>query len=202
MSAPVPETEAPVRGILDVIVFSALFALCVVLAAAVRVGALFQPAGAAVRMPRADAPATLALDGAPDIYRVVDAMVLVPGLDPGTLAWLTASVALTAIAALVVLGALMRIALAFRHGRLFTRTTARALATIGAVIFAASCLVILADGMGQAGVAAALGLPYEGIFLPDLVAYAPAGIAAIVFVMLASAFERGQRMQHDTEGLV
>lgn len=196
--------DGQIRGILDLVVFSGLTAFAVVLAAVVRIAEVFRPEGVAVRLPLADAPATLTIDGASAAaaYTATDATVLVPDAGAGTLAWFTASIGVAAVAALVVLGALIRLALAFQSGRLFTRTTVRALTLIGGVLFAGSCIVMLTDALGRSGAYATLGIPYEPIGMLELVPYLPAWIAAIAVAMLAGAFERGQRMQRDTEGLV
>lgn len=196
--------DGQIRGILDVIVFSGITALAVVLAAVVRIAEVFRPEGVAVRLPLTGAPAMLTVDGAAAAaaYTATDATVLVPDAGAATLAWFTASIAVAAVTALVVLGALIRLALAFRSGRLFTRTTVRALTLIGGVLFAGTLVVMLTDAFGRSGASAALGIPYEGIGMLEFVPYLPVWIAAIAVAMLAGAFERGQRMQRDTEGLV
>jgi hypothetical protein len=197
-------TDAPVRGILDVIVFSSLAALGVLIASAVSIAAIFSPEGVAVRFPTTGDGAVLTIAGAtaPGTYTAADATVLVPGVGGGALAAFAASVIVGALTVLIVLGALIRLAVAFRSGALFTRTTSRTLTLIGGVMFAGSCLVLLTDALGRSGAYAALDLPYEPIHMLDLVPYLPVWVAAISIAMLAGVFERGQRMQRETDLLV
>lgn len=195
--------DAPVRGILDVIVFSSLAAAAVVLTAAVRVAQVFRPEGVAVRMPLPGDVVELNVGGAdPTDLAAVDATVLVAGVGAWGLAAFTASIVLAAASALVVLAALIRIALVFRSGRFFTRATTRALTLIGGTIFAGSCAVLFIDALGRNAAYEAIGVPYETIHLLDLVPFLPLWAAAIAIAMLAGAFERGQRMQRDTDLLV
>ena len=197
-------TNAPLPGILDVIVFSSAAALCVVIVATMRIFDVFRPEGVAVRMPLTNAPARFELEGTDAVREHVatSATLLVPGVETGALVAFAASIAIAAAGALVVLGALIRIALAFRAGQIFTSTTTRALTLIGGTVFAAACGVLLTDALGRSGACAALGIPYEPIHMLDLVPYAPVWAVAIAVGLIAAAFERGQRMQRDTEGLV
>jgi len=197
----VPQT--PVRGILDVIVFSSLSALAVLIVTAVRVAEVFRPEGAPVRMPLSGHPVRLDVGGAePAEYVATQATMLVPGIDPGGLAAFTAALVLAAASALIVLAALIRIALAFRAGRLFTRTTTRALTLVAATLFIGSCAVLLSDALGRSAAYAALGIPFETIHPLDLLPFLPLWAASIAIAMLAGAFEHGQRMQRDTDLLV
>lgn len=206
MSAPAtpPVAETPVRGILDVIVFSSITALAVILAAVKGVVDVFRAEGPAVPFPMQPQPvtATLGSAGAADTYIATGATVLAPGLDTATLLWFAASIVTAAVAVLIVLAALVRLALAFRAGRLFTPVTARSLTIIGGTMFLGACLVLITDALGRSGTYAMLGIPWEPLHMIQFVPYLPIWVASIAISMLAGVFERGRRMQRDSEGLV
>ncbi|GAA1855773.1 DUF2975 domain-containing protein [Microbacterium koreense] len=196
--------DSGVRGVLDVIVFASLAALCCVIVATVNIVDLASPSGVAVSMPVVADTASLELDGsgAPDVYVITEATVLVAEIATPAMAAFVASILFTAATALTVLFALVRLAFAIRSAQFFSRVTVRTLNFIGAVLFIGPGLAALADAFARSGAYRALGVPYDGMHLLDFIPTLIVWVVALAVAMLAQVFDRGRRMQHDTRGLV
>lgn len=200
-------TEAATKGApgaLDLLLYSVAVAVGAVVWAVMRIAAVFDPAGVPFALPVTDTPVDVQLEGeaSPASRVLTQAAVLVPDLDVTGRVFLVVSAVLTVIGTLVVVGALIRVALAFRAGDFFARRVTRGLTLIGATVFATALLVMLSDAMARRSAMETLGLVYEPLGMLDLVAFAPAWIAAIVFGVLAGAFAHGERLQRDVRGLV
>ncbi|MGU3646475.1 hypothetical protein ACLBXX_16040 [Microbacterium sp. C23T] len=191
-------------GALDLLLYSVAIAVGIVIWAISRIVAVFDPAGTPFALPVTDDAVDVQLEGesSPDSRVLTEATVLVPDLDVTGQLFLVVSVVITLVGTLVVVGALIRVALAFRAGEFFARRVTRGLTLIGATVFATALLVMLSDAMARRSAMEALGLAHEPLHMLDLVAFAPAWIAAIVFGVLAGAFAHGERLQRDVRGLV
>jgi hypothetical protein len=191
-------------GALDLLLYSVAIAVGIVIWAITRIVAVFDPAGAPFTLPVIGDPVDVQLEGesSPDSRVLTEATVLVPDLDVTGQLFLVVSVVITLVGTLVVIAALIRVALAFRVGDFFARKVTRGLTLIGSTVFATALLVMLSDAMARRSAMEALGLAYEPLHMLDLVAFAPAWIAAIVFGVLAGAFAHGERLQRDVRGLV
>ncbi|WP_203581884.1 DUF2975 domain-containing protein [Microbacterium hibisci] len=199
-------TDAAPRltGTLDLVFYAVAAAAGVALWTIVRIVGVFDAAGVPFTLPVTEAPVEVTLEGqsAPAPQTLTEAAVRVPGLDPAGQAFLVTSAVLVLLGTLVTVAAIVRLALEFRAGRVFSRRVTRALTVVGTTILATAVLVMLSDAMARRSAMEALGLDYEPLAMLDLVAYAPAWIAALVAGVLAGAFAHGERLQRDTEGLV
>ena len=202
MATSSPSKPAP--GALDLLLYSAAIAVGIVIWAVTRIVAVFDPAGVPFTLGVTDGPVDVQLEGesAPAARVLTEAAVLVPDLDAAGRLFLVVSVVLTLAGTLVVIAALIRVALAFRVGEFFNRKVTRGLTLIGSTIFSTALLVMLSDAMARRSAMEALGLAYEPLHMLDLVAFAPAWIAAIVFGVLGGAFAHRERLQREVRGLV
>ena len=126
-------------------------------------------------------------------------------LDAGTRWLLLAEVALPALATVIVCAALWWLGLSLIRQRAFRRSMVPALATAAFALIVAGMIAPLVGGIARAQVVEQLtasGADTSGFWML-LVTLNPAPIGwGIALALVATAFEVGQRLQRETEGLV
>jgi hypothetical protein len=126
-------------------------------------------------------------------------------LDAGTRWLLLAEVALPALATVVVCAALWWLGLSLIRQRAFRKSMVPVLATASLALIVAGMIAPLLGGIARAQVVehlAAFGADTRNFWML-LVEVNPAPIGwGIALALVATAFEVGQRMQRETEGLV
>lgn len=192
-------TSTRTSGALDLIVYGVAAAVAALAVAVFRIAEILGPEGPAVTVGADAASTALGLS----VSDTVDAVVVrTPDLGVGGRAWMIAAVLLTAVAAIIVATALMRVALAVRRGRVFTGGATRALTVIAITLTIAVFAWPIVDGMGRQHAVQSLGIRFETLSMLDLLPLLPLLLAAVAAAVLAGAFAQGERLQRDTEGLV
>lgn len=185
------------------------FGICVAVIAGVVIGLraldIFRPSGIAWPINIDERPIEASVDsGKASIDGIVSSVtVIAPNVDGGSVAAIIASLALVALAVLLVIACVMRIAWSFLRGRFFSDGTARSFEVAGSTIVFAPCFFLTLDTMGRNGVLQALELAGAEPLHPSagwaLLPYMAVGLSVI---LVGTAFQRGIRLQRETEGLV
>lgn len=132
-------------------------------------------------------------------------LVSFEALDAGTRWLLLAEVALPALATVIVCAALWWLGLSLIRQRAFRKSMVPVLATASLALIVAGMIAPLLGGIARAQVVEQLtasGADSRGFWML-LVQLDPAPIGwGIALALVATAFEVGQRMQRETEGLV
>ena len=141
---------------------------------------------------------TVAVAGAATEMTVVSAGV--NAISTGSAA---ASIVVTALAKLVIIGAVMHLAWSFLRGRFFSPAVTGDLYAISIAIIVWGFGGILLDRMAHNGMLTALGVeetePLHPLHFWGITGYV---FASMAIALLALAFRRGFQLQKDTEGLV
>jgi hypothetical protein len=188
-----------------VLLIGAAAAVVVVLSTVLRFVGTFRDAGVATTIDVDDAPVLAGVgSGATEVPGIVEeVLVIVPDLDIGSRIALAASIGLWALAALVVIGAILLLALNFLRGRVFAASSARAFDVIGWTVVLAAIGILGAENMAANGVLSALGAESGGPLHPrEFWAFAPAWAIGTAVGLLGIAFRRGIRLERDVRGLV
>ncbi|GAA1733702.1 hypothetical protein [Microbacterium paludicola] len=114
-----------------------------------------------------------------------------------------ASILITALARLIIVGAATHLAWSFLRGRFFSPAVTRDLYVIGIAVIAWGLGGILFDRMAHNGMLTALGVeetePLDPLEFWGITGYV---FASVAIGLLALAFRRGFQLQRDTEGLL
>ena len=195
-----------------VIFYAAAALVAVGIGTALRVAATFREVGIAWSMPIDEQPLSATVDsGQQSIDGVAqEVMVFATGVDGAAVAAIVASIALWALAATAVIGAVTLVAWNFLRGRFFVPGNARAFDVIGWTLALAPVAIVLLEAVARNGISAALGLgDGEPAHPIEFWAVAPIFATGVAVGLIAVAFRRGIRLQQEksvlekeTEGLV
>jgi len=159
----------------------------------------------AVNLPVHDSPMSSMADAAGvSSAEYTESVVSVENLDAGARWLLFAEAALPALATVIVCGALWWLGLSLIKQKSFRRSMASVLGTAAVALVAAGMIGPLLGGLARAEVVEQLSMGadtsqfWEFLVSADL---APIGWG-IALALVATAFEVGQRLQRETEGLV
>ena len=132
-----------------------------------------------------------------------EATILASDVSAGAVAAIVGGIALWALTALVVIGAVMLVASNFLRGRVFVRGNALAFTIMGWVLSIAPLVIVGLDNVARNGVLAAAGFGEgETVHPVEFWAAIPVVAGGIAVGLIAVAFRRGIRLQKETEGLV
>lgn len=188
-----------------VILWGTAAAVLTVISAIIDLNGTFTPDGLALAV-RVDPAAvsaaiestTVAVAGTATEVTVVSADV-----NAVSTACAAASILLTALARLIIIGAVMHLAWSFLRGRFFSPAVTRDLYAISIAVIAWGLGGILLDRMAHNGMLTALGVeetePLHPLEFWGITGYV---FASVAVGLLALAFRRGLQLQKDTEGLV
>ncbi len=195
-----------------VILYGAAALVVLGITTAMRVLDTFRDGGIAWSVPVDEHPirATIDSGGAPIDGTARQAWVLATDVNATSVAAIIGAIALSALAALVVIGAVMVVAGNFLRGRFFVRGNARAFDAIGWTLALAPFVIVILETMGRNGVLRALGIedgePAHPIEFWSILPIFAVGVSV---GLIAVAFRRGIRLQNEkavlekeTEGLV
>lgn len=209
-------TTAPTRSetadAITVILYAAVALITVAFATILRVASTFRETGIAWTIPIDQQPISATTDsGAISIEGFADeAMIIAGGVNAVSVAAIVAAIALWALAAVVVIAAVTLVAWNFLRGRFFVRANVWAFNAIGWTLVAAPIVIVILETMGRNGVTTALGLgDGEPVHPIEFWTIAPIFATGVTVGLVAIAFRRGIRLQHEkvalekeTEGLV
>jgi hypothetical protein len=197
---------------ITVILYAAAALVTVGIATALRALSTFRDQGIAWSIPIDEQPISATTDsGAISIDGIAQqAMVFATDVNAVSVAAIVAAIALWAIAALTVIGAVTLVAWNFLRGRFFVKGNARAFDVIGWTLVLAPIAIVMLETMGRNGVTSALGIgDGEPVHPIEFWTVAPIFAVGVTVGLIAVAFRRGIRLQHekvvlerDTEGLV
>lgn len=165
----------------------------------------FREDGIAWTIPVDERPIDAGVDsGAITVNGIVqEVLVIAPDVNSVSVACIIAALALSATAALLVIGGTMSIARNFLRGHFFVRGNVVALDVIGWTVSVAPLLILTFEHMGRNGVLAALGLAdAESIHPVQFWAILPVLAIGVAIGLVSRAFRRGIALQKETEGLV
>ena len=132
-----------------------------------------------------------------------EATILASDVSAGAVAAIVGGIALWALTALVVIGAVMLVASNFLRGRVFVRGNALAFTIMGWMLSIAPLVIVGLDNVARNGVLAAAGFGEgETVHPVEFWAAIPVVAGGIAVGLIAVAFRRGIRLQKETEGLV
>lgn len=133
---------------------------------------------------------------------VVDAVTTldVTGAPSAARGWLIAATVVGSLLTLGICVVLAWLCLRVFLGKPFVRSATWGIGTVAILVILAGAVAPVLTAVGHAEVASALGIDAMTPFLVEI-NLAPWGWAAALAVV-AGAFELGQRLQHDTDGLV
>lgn len=205
-------TRSETADAITVILYAAAALVTVAFATILRVASTFRETGIAWTIPIDQQPISATTDsGAISIEGFADeAMVIASGVDTMSAVAIIAAIALWALAALLVIASVTLVAWNFLRGRFFVRANVRAFNVIGWTLVGAPILIVILETMGRNGVTAALGLGEgEPVHPIEFWTIAPFFATGVTVGLVAVAFRRGIRLQHEkaalekeTEGLV
>ncbi|CAH0253893.1 hypothetical protein SRABI76_03312 [Microbacterium oxydans] len=194
------------------VLFLAAAALVVTgISTVMRIAGTFRDDGIAWTIPIDEQPISATADsGAVTVEGIAqEAMVFSTGVDPAATAAIIAAIALRALAAVIIIGAVALIAWSFLRERVFSRSNARALDAIGWTLVIAPTLIVMLETAGRNGVTAVLGLGAEATHPIEFWAISPFYATGVTIGLIAVALRRGRRLQQErdvlekeTEGLV
>jgi hypothetical protein len=129
--------------------------------------------------------------------------LVVSGIDVWPRVALAASVAMSALSSVAVAATVVALCLGILSGRPFVRSVTWLLATASIVLIAGSLLAALFDMIAMFSIVAALNPdPSDAVFpFRSEFDFTPL-LIGLVFGAVATAFQLGQKMQRDAEGLV
>lgn len=184
------------------LVAGAVAAVVVIVVTVLRMLDLFSVDGVAARVPIPDGvPAELPIGDGTVASVVFEAQITSQELARATVDALAAAIIIPAVAYLAVIGCAIAFCLNLMRGTAFSRTNTRLIFATSMIVLFGSMLTQWTTIMGANGTYAALGGEFDGqsAVMGD---FWPAYLAAIGLGAIAIAFRRGERLQHDTEGLV
>lgn len=212
MTTTTTTTRSEQADAITVILYAAAALVTVGIATALRVAGTFRETGIAWTIPIDQQPITASTDsGAISVEGFADqAMIIASGVDTTSVVAIIAAITLWALAAVVVIAAVTLVAWNFLRGRFFVRANVWAFNAIGWTLVGAPILVVMLETMGRNGVTAALGIgDGEPVHPLEFWTIAPFFATGVTVGLIAVAFRRGIRLQHekaalekDTEGLV
>jgi hypothetical protein len=213
MSAPVQRaTRSEFADAVTVILFAVAALIVVGVSTVLRVAGTFRDAGIAWVIPIDEQPISATTDsGAVSIEGVAqEAMVFVTRVDGPAVAAIIGAIALSTLAAVLIIGAVVLIAWNFLRGRFFTVGNARSLDVIGWTLVLAPMLIVMLETVGRNGVTRALGIGEGEPTHPlDFWSVMPFFATGVTIGLIAVALRRGIRLQQEkellqkeTEGLV
>lgn len=208
-----PRTSRSERAdAITVLLYAAASVVIVGISTYLRVLSTFRETGIAWVIPIDEMPVDATGDsGAVTIRGIAqEVLVVAPNVNGVSIGAIICAIALTAAAALAVVGSVMVVAINFLAGRFFVRANARAFDVIGWTLALAPFVVLLLETMGRNGVLAAGGLgPGETTHPTEFWSILPIFAAGVAVGLIAVAFRRGIRtqqenaaLQKETEGLV
>lgn len=205
-------TRSETADAITVILYAAAALVTMAFATSLRVAGTFRDSGIAWSIPIDEQPISATTDsGAISVEGIAqDAMVFATDVNTVSVAAIIAAIGLWALAALLVIGSVTLVAWNFLRGRFFVRGNARAFDVIGWTLVAAPILIVMLETMGRNGVTAALGIgDGEPVHPIEFWSVAPIFATGVTVGLIAVAFRRGIRLQHEklalekeTEGLV
>jgi hypothetical protein len=185
-----------------VIIVGVAVAVFAVVHAIVRIASIAPNVNVDVLAPFFDTKTTLPLGpgGAPVDVRVESAMLTVNDLPGIVVASLIAAVLVELAATLTIVACAVVLCRNLMAGKAFSRTNTRLVFTVSIVLIVGTALSSLFTTMSANGAFATLSEgSYDGVVATaNLVPY----FAAIALAAVALAFKAGERLSHDTEGLV
>ncbi|WP_314426965.1 DUF2975 domain-containing protein [uncultured Microbacterium sp.] len=212
MNAPTAVTRSQTADAVTVILFGAAALVVTAISTVLRILGTFRDQGIAWSIPIDEQPIDATVDsGAASVEGIAqEAMVFAAGVDPVSTAAIIGSLALWALAPLIVIVCVMVVAWNLLRGRFFVRGNARAFDAIGWTLVLAPVLIVLLENVGLNGVTAAMGLETEGPVHPiEFWSIVPLFATGVAVGLIAAAFRQGIRLQrenavleHDTRGLV
>lgn len=212
MTATTTPTRSETADAITVILYAAVALVTVALATSLRVAGTFRETGIAWTIPIDQQPISATTDsGAISIEGFADeAMIIAVGVNAVSVAAIVAAIALWALAAVVVIAAVTLVAWNFLRGRFFVRANVWAFNAIGWTLVAAPIVIVILETMGRNGVTSALGIGEgEPVHPIEFWTIAPIFATGVTVGLVAIAFRRGIRLQHEkvalekeTEGLV
>lgn len=205
-------TRSEKADAITVILYGVAALVVVGIATAMRIVQTFRDGGIAWSIPIDEQPISATSDsGAIAVDGIAQqALVLATDVNPVSVSAIVGAIALSALAALVIIAAVMVVAANFLGGRFFVRANARAFDAIGWTLAITPFVVVILETMGRNGVTAALGLgdgePTHPIEFWTILPIFAVGVSV---GLIAVAFRRGIRLQNEktelqkeTEGLV
>lgn len=205
-------TRSETADAITVILYAAAALVTVAFATILRVAGTFRDSGIAWSIPIDEQPISATTDsGTISVEGIAqDAMVFATDVNTVSVAAIIAAIGLWALAGLLVIGSVTLVAWNFLRGRFFVRGNARAFDVIGWTLVAAPLLIVMLETMGRNGVTAALGIgDGEPVHPIEFWSVAPIFATGVTVGLIAVAFRRGIRLQHEklalekeTEGLV
>ncbi|KQZ24195.1 MULTISPECIES: hypothetical protein [unclassified Microbacterium] len=205
-------TRSQSADAITVILFGAAAVIVTAISTVLRVLSTFRDQGIAWSIPIDEQPIDATVDsGAVSVQGIAQhAMVFATGVDAASTAAIIGSLALWAIAPLIVIVGIMVVAGNFLRGRFFVRSNARAFDTIGWTLVLAPMLIVMLENVGLNGVSAAVGLEGGGPVHPiEFWSIVPIFATGVAVGLIAAAFRQGIRLQktntalaNDTKGLV
>jgi hypothetical protein len=189
---------------ITVILYAAAALVIVGVATALRVLDTFREGGIAWSIPIDETPVEATADAGTVPVEGVAQQVLVLAADANAVstAAIVAAIALWALAALAIIGAVMIVAWNFLRGRFFVRGNARAFDVIGWTLVLAPITIVMLETMGRNGVTAALGMGAgEPVHPIEFWSIAPIFATGVTVGLIAVAFRRGVRVQQERDAL-
>lgn len=204
MNSPARAQRNETADLVTVIVLGALTTIVIVSAAATRLWSAFRPDGFAWTLDVDQTPVeTTVASGSRSVSGYADILLVVdPDVATATAIAGAASIIAWALTALVIVGAVMFLAWSFLRGRFFVRSTARTFNIIGWTLVIGGLVVLGLENMVRNGILASLGVTGEPLHPLAFWNYAPVWLIGVAMGVLAVAFRRGIRLQHETDGLV
>lgn len=170
-----------------------------------RADAVFRDDGVAWTIPIDEQPIAATIDSGDVAVEGIarEATILASDVSAGAVAAIVGGIALWALTALVVIGAVMLVASNFLRGRVFVRGNALAFTIMGWMLSIAPLVIVGLDNVARNGVLAAAGVGEgETVHPIEFWAAIPVVAGGIAVGLIAVAFRRGIRLQKETEGLV
>jgi len=205
-------TRSQSADAITVILFGAAAVIVTAISTVLRVLSTFRDQGIAWSIPIDEQPIDATVgSGAASVQGIAQhAMVFATGVDAASTAAIIGSMALWALAPLIVIVGIMVVAGNFLRGRFFVRSNARAFDAIGWTLVLAPMLIVMLENVGLNGVSAAVGLEGSGPVHPiEFWSIVPIFATGVAVGLIAAAFRQGIRLQktntaleNDTKGLV
>lgn len=198
-------TRSETADAVTVILFGVVAAVIVGILTVFRAMSTFRDDGIAWMIPIDQQPVSATVgSGASNIEGIAtDVMVFAPDVSGVAVSAIVASIALTTLAALLVIACVMFVAWSFLRGRFFAAGTARAFDVIGWALAVSPFVIVMLENIGRNGVVAALDIAgSEPVHPVEFWAVMPIFAIGVAVGLVAVAFRRGIRLQRETEGLV
>lgn len=205
-------TRSQSADAITVIFFGVAAMVLTAISTVLRVLGTFRDQGIAWSIPIDEQPIDATVDsGLASVEGIAQqAMVFATGVDAVSTSAIIGSLALWALAPLIVIAGIMLVAWNFLRGRFFVRGNARAFDAIGWTLVLAPMLIVLLENVGLNGVAAAVGLDSGEPVRPlEFWSIVPIFATGVAVGLIAAAFRQGIRLQRDkalledeTRGLV